>query len=119
MKSENTTSRSRVVVVGPCALSTRFTWNTAALGDLRGVLGEQAFFGSYHAAPGPFPEAYAAKCAAAMNQDPIVEVYTADHWHLGPLLRRISVPRHWLIGIAEKIGWTMVCAEAHALQLLA
>ena len=99
------------VVLGPCARAPRFTWNTAIHGDLHGAR-EQAWLGSYHAAPGSFPEAYAAKCAASWNQDPVVEIYTADRWRFGPLRRVIRVPEHWLVSITEEAAWAMVRAEA-------
>jgi hypothetical protein len=108
----------KIVVVGPCAPSRTFSWNTAAVGDLRGPLREQAFLGSYHAVPGPFPEAYAAKCAAALNRDPIVEVYAADRWRIGALRRRLRVPDHWLESTTEKRAWAMVSAEAARLVVV-
>ena len=109
---------SKIVVVGPCATSGTFCWNTAPIGDQRGALQEQAFLGSYHAVPGPFPEAYAARCAAAWNQDPIVEVYAADRWQIGALRRRLQVPQQWLGSATEKQAWELVCAEAARVVLL-
>lgn len=90
----------------------RWCFNTGIRGELRGNLKEQVFFGSYHAVLNhPFPEAYAAKVAAAINRDPVVEVWAHERWHFATLTRTIRVPEHWCLGFDAKTGFDRVCAE--------
>lgn len=107
-----------IVVVGPLHTGERWCFNTSRLGDLYGPLQEQAFLGSYSRIAGPCPEAYAAKVAATMNQNPVVEIYSADRWRVGPLQRRIRVPEHWLGTFTQTAGMTIVSAECARIVLV-
>jgi len=100
-----------IVVLGPThsTCEGRWAWNTAIVGDIS-PLGAQRFLGSYHAAPGPSPEAYAAKVAARTNGCREVDVYDGAGWRIGVLRRRIRVSEQWLEDYGEA-GYARVCEE--------